>query len=341
MVLNQGEENIHIIGAYAPDSNKSRESVENFYSTLQGEMDKIPHGEKLIIMGDLNARIGNTAIEWIMHEFNEEHSDDNGEKLLAFCTLNELRINNTFFDHKPQQKITWSNTRGQTSMIDFIITNRTVHPSQILDVRSLTSANVGSDHLLILGRFRLAIQRKKKPSPVFVEKLNIELMEDSIIKSLYRNRLRQKLDEEERIEEDDVETSWTKLKKHLKEAAKEVLGSRKTNRNATPQKNMWFKPEVGELVREKKEAYLRYQNTRSPEDHQEYKDRRNQTKSEIRRIKYEFWESFRVGMDHDLYGAQRKIWGVLRRSRREIDECTQIQKITKETWTNYFQQLYQ
>lgn len=46
--------------------------------------------------------------------------------------------NNTYFDHKPQHKYAFNKTRGQKSMIDFVITKMLL-PSQILDVRTLTS----------------------------------------------------------------------------------------------------------------------------------------------------------------------------------------------------------
>ncbi|CAG9826601.1 unnamed protein product [Diabrotica balteata] len=66
--------------------------------------------------------------------------------MINFCTNNELRINYTFFDHKEQHKYIFNNTRGQRSMIEYIITNRDIHPSKLIDVRCLNSADVGSDH---------------------------------------------------------------------------------------------------------------------------------------------------------------------------------------------------
>lgn len=40
-------------------------------------------------------------------------------------------------------------------MIDYIILNRALHPSQIIDVRSLTTANIASDHQLVIGKIRM------------------------------------------------------------------------------------------------------------------------------------------------------------------------------------------
>ncbi|KYN44627.1 hypothetical protein ALC56_00914, partial [Trachymyrmex septentrionalis] len=79
----------------------------------------------------------------------------NKETLIAFCAENELQTNNTYFNHKPLYKTTWSNSRDQTFSIDYTISNRTIHSSQIQNLRTLTSANIGFDLGLILCKIRL------------------------------------------------------------------------------------------------------------------------------------------------------------------------------------------
>lgn len=127
-------------------------------------------------MGDLNVRIGSEVIDEIKNKYNEGHINENGETLIDFCISNNMRI-------------IWQNIRGQSSIIDYVIWNRVLHPSQVLDVRSLTSAEIGSDHRLVLCKLRLEIQHKKKQSPSIKQKLNIESVQDEIIKNLYEKRL--------------------------------------------------------------------------------------------------------------------------------------------------------
>lgn len=121
-----------------------------------------------------------------------------------------------------------------------------------------------------------------------------------------------RLEAEGITEEDDIEKRRQKIKQHIKSAANEALGYRKINRNAGPKKNPWFNPEVKRLTREKREVYLQYLYTGSLTDHQAYKNTRNRTKTEIRKIKNSYWEAFTAGMEDDLYGAQKKIWKLLR-----------------------------
>jgi len=125
-----------LLTLYAPDISKPKEQREEFYEDLQNVIDQIPKDTLLIMMGDMNARVGNMPVPGVKQCFNEGEINDNGDLLINFCSMNSLRMNNTFFNHKRDHKITWSDSRGWHSMIDYIITNRSIHPSQILDVRA-------------------------------------------------------------------------------------------------------------------------------------------------------------------------------------------------------------
>lgn len=144
VLLNLGERKLHIVSV--PDAGKLKEDTTTFYEQLQQEIDKIFRSKMLLILGDLNTRIGNEVVSGVKQRFNEPTLNENGKAPITFCAENELRVNNTYFNHKSQYKTICSNSRVQTSSIDCAISNRTIHPSQILDIRTLTSANIGSDH---------------------------------------------------------------------------------------------------------------------------------------------------------------------------------------------------
>lgn len=82
-------------------------------------------------MGDLNGHIGDRVIPGIKQRCNDADVNQSGEDLLEFCTLNKLRITNTFVYHKPQHKYTWMDKRDRKSTIDFIIiTNKSIHQTK-------------------------------------------------------------------------------------------------------------------------------------------------------------------------------------------------------------------
>lgn len=70
---------------------------------LQEEIDRIPKEQKILIMGDLNVRIGDEIIDRIKQRYNESHTNSNGDILVEFCAQNKMRINNPYFNHKLQQ----------------------------------------------------------------------------------------------------------------------------------------------------------------------------------------------------------------------------------------------
>jgi len=174
------------MSAYAPDINKPKEKRDNFYLSLQNLVNGMPKQEEIILLGDFNARIGNDVIPGVKNRFNEEAHNENGQTLVDFCTHNEFHIINTFFPHKEQQKYTFENTRGQKSIIDHVIINKNIHPSKILDVRVLTSANTGTDHNLVLTKMRCAMQISKGKKCEKIEKLNMESLEDPTTQYLYQ-----------------------------------------------------------------------------------------------------------------------------------------------------------
>ncbi|XP_055385805.1 craniofacial development protein 2-like [Condylostylus longicornis] len=288
VTLNYGKSILHLISTYARDINKPAQEIDDFYCKMQNLADSIRADEKLILLGDFNARIGDNVISGIKQRFNENVINENGEKLIEFFSQNLLRINNTFFNHKLQHKYTWSNTRGQQSMIDFIITNRECIPTQILDVRTLTSPNIGSDHGLVLMKFSEKISWQKSKPPEYKEKFNIESLINDSTKTLYENRLNNKIAANSIAEFDNSEQAWKKLSANIINAAKEALGTRKVNIHAKNNKTPWFTIEVKTICAEKRKAYLKYRSERSRETYRAYIAIRNRTNQREKKIKEEY-----------------------------------------------------
>jgi hypothetical protein len=107
--LKTDNKTLNIISVNAPEDNKPIHEKEIFYDDLQDTLDMYKQDELVIILGDFNGRVGD-ELEAIKQQFNETTKNDNEERLIVLCTNNNLRINNTFFDHKPQHKYTREST---------------------------------------------------------------------------------------------------------------------------------------------------------------------------------------------------------------------------------------
>ncbi|KAH1017012.1 hypothetical protein HUJ05_007750 [Dendroctonus ponderosae] len=58
--INGASCHVNIIQAYAPTAGAGDEEVENVYASLKTLINEIPNREIVIILGDLNAKVGRT-----------------------------------------------------------------------------------------------------------------------------------------------------------------------------------------------------------------------------------------------------------------------------------------
>ena len=96
---------------YAQTDDSSQGIKDGFYEKLQSVVDKTPRGEKLVILGDLNARVGNNNDGWkeVLDTHGEVTRNGNGKRLLEFCMANDTLIMNSWFQRKEIHKYTWKN----------------------------------------------------------------------------------------------------------------------------------------------------------------------------------------------------------------------------------------
>ena len=74
-------------------------------------MDSVHKHDILLVMGDLNAKVGedNKGYENIIGSHGVGERNDNGERHVDFCRLNNLVVTGTIFPHKQ----TWTSPGGQ------------------------------------------------------------------------------------------------------------------------------------------------------------------------------------------------------------------------------------
>ena len=79
------DRNATIVSAYAPTMTNPEENKETFYSQLKGTPRNISSTDKLLLIGDFNARIGRENDKWpsAMGKYGIGKCNSNGELLLA------------------------------------------------------------------------------------------------------------------------------------------------------------------------------------------------------------------------------------------------------------------
>ena len=93
-----------------------------------------------------------------------------GQRLIEFCQEKALVIANTLFQQHKRRLYTWISQDGQhQNQIDYILCS---HRSSIQSAETRPGADYGSDHELLLAKFRLKFKKVGKTSRPFRYDLN-------------------------------------------------------------------------------------------------------------------------------------------------------------------------
>ena len=86
-----------------------------------------------------------------------------GQRLIQFCQENALVITNTLCQQHKRRLYTWTSQDGQhRNQIDYILCSQWWRTS-IQSAKTRPGADCGSDHELLIGKFRLKLKKVEKP----------------------------------------------------------------------------------------------------------------------------------------------------------------------------------
>lgn len=90
--LNGNPVNAEIIQVYAPTSAAALEETEMFYEQLQGFADDIQGSDILVIMGDLNTKVGEGEVNSVVGKQGLCIRNEAGERMLEFGSTLEHHL---------------------------------------------------------------------------------------------------------------------------------------------------------------------------------------------------------------------------------------------------------
>ena len=154
--------NITIIQVYAVTSNAGEAEVERFYEDLQDLLELTPKKEVLFIIEDWNAKVGSQETAGVTGKFGLGIRNEAGQSLIEFCQENALVIANTLFQQHKRRHYTWTSPDGQhRNQIDYILCRQRWR-SSIQSAKTRLGADCGSDHELLIAKFRLKLKKVEK-----------------------------------------------------------------------------------------------------------------------------------------------------------------------------------
>ena len=165
--------NVTVIQVYAPTSNTEEAEVERFYEELQDLLELTPKKDVLFIIGDWNAKVGSRETPGVTGKFGLGVQNEAGQRLIEFCQENTLVRANTLFQQHKRRLYTWTSPDGQPrNQIDCILCSQRWR-SSTQSAKTRPGADCGSDHELLMAKFRLKLKKVWKTTRPFRYDLNI------------------------------------------------------------------------------------------------------------------------------------------------------------------------
>ena len=271
-----------LISVYAPTLSHPPEETEKFYSDLGVLVRKIPNGDKIVVMGDFNARVGSDYNSWpVLGKHGIGNLNRNGLALLTFCTENNLSISSTFFQQKDKYKSTWMHPRSKHwHLIDYVLV-RSRDIRDVRSVRAMRGADCWTDHRLVRARFGLFIspKRQKRSSPL-PKRINVSLLKNSDTLKVFQENIGN-------IPPLNNTNPWDYFRDKVSDISKNVLGF-KQRKSAD-----WFNENqntISQLLEAKQKLHNRLLASNiDPSSSLEYKTQKSTIQRELRTMKEGWW----------------------------------------------------
>ena len=300
-----------IVQCYAPTSEHDEEGKDQFYNALNDTMKKIPKHDITLVMGDMNAKIGddNNDIEAVMGKHSIGTINSNGERLIEFCLMNGLVLGNSIFPHKSIHKITWVSPDGVTkNQIDRVCVNKQFR-SSLKYVRVYRGADISSDHYLCVAILQLKL--KRKAAQPRQKKLNLSRLKDEATKDKFNLELKNRFTGLENMF-DNPEDAWTHIKTSYNTVATEVLG------HAHKPSEEWITEDTWEEIELRKECKKRLLQVKNQEKKQnlqdEYRKRDKRVKSKAKRDKKDFVDQMaKCAQEAAQHGDMRTLYDITKK----------------------------
>ena len=251
---------VTIVSVYAPTLDSEVDVKESFYASLRTTLSAVPLHDKLLLMGDFNARVGKDHQLWhgVIGNQGIGSCNANGLLLLGLCAEFNLCITNTIFRLRTRDKTSWMHPRSrQWHLIDYVITRRK-DLGMVLITKALRGADdCWTDHRPIFSSLRIRLKPKPRlhANPPR-KKFDVSALKDPDTSDQFRSSLSQRLLDANH-DTSDPEASWCAIKNAINSTARETIGFVKRRHQD------WFDENnlaIRDLIDQKRRARLAWEN---------------------------------------------------------------------------------
>ena len=322
-----------VIVVYAPTNCADEDKVEEFYETLRNTVSDVPAHNFLVVIGDLNARLGTDKVPYSYHE----KTNRNGNYLLELMDEFGLLATNTQFRKKKGKLWTFRDRASDAlRQLDYILVRRkwrnSVHNTEAYN----TFSTIGSDHRVVSANVRLSLRTTKH-----AKKVRYDWKQFSCSSELQQTYTIAVKNRYEILEEDDNNTRFDKFVEANKESMVECIPKRPKKKSALRSSD----PRVVEARGKAEEAKMTWEALQSDDNRNAWKQALKNLYSVYDQVKEQELEECinKIEATHgeQQYGEAWKtvndITGRKRSKEGQVSGSSPEERVT--TWFTHFKKL--
>ena len=341
-------EGVVIVGAYGPGMEKSENERETFWEMLNECLSGFRENERIILLGDLNAKVGDHEREGVLGRYGVPGMNENGERLVEVCTERRLIVGNTWFQKKLIAKYTREGENGQErSLIDYVIVDEK-SKKLLEDVNVYRGAAKGmSDHYLVEAKVRMrGFCKGGRERVAYKRVVKVSELEKVEVREEFKRLLRNEWERVRNARILSVEEEWELFKSAILRCAATVCGYKSIGRKRKG--SAWWDDEVRTLVKEKRKLFEVLVADRSERNREVYRRKNREVKVAVREKKNSIDQRDGERMSRNFRENKKLYWNDVNRKRNVRDEMNMRVKdsegnvlmepnAVKSRWNEYFE----
>ena len=309
-----------VVSVYAPGMEKKEDERERFWARFSECLAGFESNERVIVLGDMNAKVGDRERDGIVGKFGVPGMNENGVCLLEVCNERGLIVGNTWFEKKLIHKYTWEREGGvERSMIDLILVEEVMR-KRLIDVTVRRGVAGGiSDHFLVESKVKRCARKKYvNRGGCITEIVKVSEFEKQEIRDAYRSMIEVEWLNVKDTRMLSVEDEWERFKSFVLSSAGESCGYKRIGRRG--KKSEWWDDEMRELVQDKRRLYEMYLRTRSEHDKNEYNRKNREVKYKVREKKRVVDERWGESLSKNFREKKKLFWKEVNAERKSNDQ---------------------
>ena len=270
-----GGKKLVVFGVYAPGMERTGEEREAFWEELNECFEGLGEKEVVLVLGDMNAKVGNIERAGVVGKFGVPGINANGDSLVEMCAERGMVVGNTWFEKKLINKYTYERAgTGERSLIDYVLWKKDMcwKMEDINVMRGVVGREV-TDHFWVEAKMQMyECERNKAEKKTRKLIVNVRKLQRENVAEMYERRIKDKWCTVRVKNVETAEKEWEVMKKALLECAENVCGMKVMG--GKKKKNDWWDERVRGAIQEKKELYQRYNRERTQRAWVEYKEKK-------------------------------------------------------------------